>query len=495
MKKQSEVCIIGAGGGYDVLTAFHSGNAQHVTAVEINPLVSGFVKYQYDEFSGHLYSLNNVTLRNEDGRSFIRNTTEKYDIIQMSLVDTWAASTNSAYSLTENYLYTTEAFEDYIQHLNTDGILTVTRWFRKPPIEVLKLVVMVNSSLVNMGVIHPERNVVVVLSGRVAVLLIKKTEFKISELNQLKEICDKRGFTIIYSHGLNNDNIISVFYSFPDKTNFISTASFNIAPASDDKPFYFQNAGWKNLVDTIKKFKIHDIQPNEISYIILLVALVQSIFFSAIFIIGPLLLGKRECGSLTGSFKNGNMMFMYLSLLGLAFMFVEVTLIQKFVLFLGQPVYSISIVLLSLLTSAGIGSLISARIENNISMKKLDKILLVLVILICSYVFILQALSSIILGWPVLIRCILTIILILPLGFLMGMPFPMMLNYAGKYNPNLIPWCLGINGCFSVVSSVLCVIIAMEFGFSKVMFSAALCYFLAFFIVRYYARADESVLR
>ncbi|MGP8153590.1 MAG: hypothetical protein ACLQBQ_05535, partial [Smithella sp.] len=252
MKKQANVCIIGAGGGFDVLSAFHSGNAQHVTAVEINPLVSGFVEHPFGEFSGHLYSSNNVTLRNEDGRSFIRNTADKYDVIQMSLVDTWAAATNNAYSLTENYLYTTEAFEDYIQHLNSDGILTVTRWFLNPPTELLKLIVMVNSSLVNIGVIHPERNVVIIGSNGVAVLLIKKTEFKNSEIDQLKMICDKRGFNIVYSYGLKSDNVFSYFYSLPNKTIFISACPFNIDPATDDKPFYFQNANWKHMADTIK---------------------------------------------------------------------------------------------------------------------------------------------------------------------------------------------------------------------------------------------------
>jgi len=491
MKKQAKVCIIGAGGGFDVLSAFHSGNARHVTAVEINPLISGLVEHPFGEYSGHLYSSNNVTLRNEDGRNFIRNTVDQYDVIQMSLVDTWAAVSNSAYSLTENYLYTTEAFEDYIQHLNNDGILTVTRWFMDPPAELLKLVVMVNGSLVRMGIMHPEKNVVIVQSGRVAVLLIKKTEFKNSETDQLKMICEKRGFNIIYSYGLKTDNIFSYYYNLKNKTNFISDSPFNIRPATDDKPFYFQNTSWKHMTNSINVSIINRDQ-NKVSYIILLVVLAQSIFLSIVLIIGPLLLAKREGTSLTGSFKNGYMMFLYFALLGLAFMFVEVTLIQKFILFLGQPVYSFSIVLFSLLISAGIGGLMPARVQKNISMKKLGMILGILGILICGYVFVLQSMSSIILGWPLWIRCILTIILIMPLGFLMGMPFPMMLNYAGKYNPNLIPWCLGINGCFSVVSSVLCIIIAMEFGFSIVMLLAAFCYLAAFFIVHYYERAGVN---
>lgn len=492
LKSNPTVCIIGAGGGFDVLTALSTTDPAHVVAVEVNSDISKIVRSDFNEFSGFIYNLPNVSLQNAEGRNFIRNSNENFDIIQISMVDTWAAVSSGAYSLIENYLYTEEAFTDYINHLSQDGILTVTRWFLIPPKESLRLAALAISSLKSIGVKKPENNIVFIQSERVAVLLLKKTEFCQSEIKKIQNLSDEFGFKVLYAPYITDDNIFYTFIRYDNKNLFYELYPFNIEPPTDDKPFYFHSYNWKNI-DVSKVWRLSSIDRNNISYLILLFLLVQAAILSVVFIFVPLVFLKRDGIS---KILSERFFLLYFSCLGLGFMFVEVTLIQKFILFLGHPVYSVSVVLSSLLVFAGLGSLYTARISRNY-VRKLRVVLCVLVVLLFVYSPLLTKVSHIFLGWHLIARFTISILLIAPLGVLMGMPFPIGIRLVDKADSRLLPWVWAINGCFSVLSSIVSVIIAMSLGFSAVLKCAAIAYIFAIIAIQrqyFYTAALPKVL-
>lgn len=293
LKKNPTACIIGAGGGFDVLTALSTSEPKHVTAIEINPDISKIVRHNFNEYSGSIYDLPNVSLQNAEGRSFIRNSQDHFDIIQLTLVDTWAAASTGAYTLSENYLYTEEAFRDYINHLTPDGILTITRWLLIPPKENLRIAALAFSALEKTGISNPQNNIVFIQSGNVATLLLKKTAFGQSEIEGIKELCKESGFGILYAPHTGGSNIFYTFLNYKDKGLFYAFYPFNIEPSTDDKPFFFHYYGWKNI-DISKFWKLSSIDRNNISYLILLLLLIQAVILSGIFILGPLVFLKRN---------------------------------------------------------------------------------------------------------------------------------------------------------------------------------------------------------
>ncbi len=474
LRKHSNVCIIGAGGGFDVLTALKTGMPKQVTAVELNDDIVDIVGNRVNSFAGNLYNRSDVRIENAEGRSFIRNYKGFFDVIQISLVDTWAAASTGAYSLAENYLYTTEAFTDYLGRLSPDGILTFTRWLLVPPKECLRLAALALSSLEQLGVENPENNIVFVGSKRIGVLLLKKVPFLKTEVDQIRKVCKTYGFHILYAPGLAVNNLFSKFITCEKKNAFYDAYPLNIEPPTDDKPFYFHYYTW----DKIRLSKFSDLfswYKEDVSYLILLVLLVQAVVFSALLILAPLgFSGKTKALRNRRSLR----LLFYFACLGMGFMFIEVTLIQKFILFLGHPVYSLSVVLSSLLIFAGLGSLFTSKMDMT-SRRGLVAALAAIAGLVLVYSFILSELSYLFLGWPLMLRAGISIFLLGPLGFLMGMPFPMGLRVAGKLNARLVPWAWGVNGCLSVISSILAVILAMGFGFSVVLKCAAVVYLFA----------------
>jgi hypothetical protein len=485
LKKKSDVCIIGAGGGYDVLTALSVGEAAQVTAIEMNPDIVALVKNYFRDFAGNVYSLPQVHVHTTEGRSFIHNTAARYDIIQLSLVDTWAAASTGAYSLAENYLYTTEAFIDYIEHLKKDGILTLTRWVLKPPKETLRLAGLAVSSLERLGVVKPENNIVMVESEGVGVLLVKRTSFEEAQIRQIQRICEESGFKVTYAPGVDIRNIFYAFFHAANKNAFYKEYPFNITPSSDDKPFFFHYYNWRQG-NPLKFWRLFSIDRNNISYLILLAAFLQAAVLSVVFVLGPLYWTKRRQGAHAIAFQFRPLV--YFACLGIAFMFVEVSLIQKFILFLGQPVYSLSVVLFSLLFFAGFGSLLSTRI-NHRHARRLTGVITVLALLVVAYPFMLSRLPYLFIGLTLGWRFLISILLLAPLGLLMGIPFPMGLRLTAAANPELIPWAWGVNGCFSVIGSIISVMMAMSFGFSFVLWSAAFVYLFAGIMI---ARAKEA---
>jgi spermidine synthase len=461
--EQPSVLIVGPGGGLDVLAALRNG-ASRIVGAEINPLIVDLMEGQFDDFAGGLYTMYpQIDIHIAEGRNFVRRSTDAYDVIQLSQVDTFAAASSAAYSLSENYLYTVEAFEDYYDHLTDDGYLTISRWYFEPPVQALRLVTIGATALEHRGVKESWRHFAVVRSGDISTVLMKKTPFQEAEIAHLQELCADRGFELLYIPGDQDEDspFVGFLTSSPSET-FYRQIPFDVKPTTDDRPFFFEYYGWQNL-GYFRSGKFT-----------LVVILLQALLLSAGLILLPLWLLRRAELRTHGRWH----WLIYFGCLGIGFIFVEVVLMQQLVLYLGHPTASISVVLFSLLSFSGLGSFISGRFPGD-SRRYLRIVIPILGTMGLIYAVILSPLALATLAWDFPWRVGLSVILLAPLGLIMGMPFPLGIRLVDSFNNKLIPWAWGINGCASVLGSILSVIIAMTFGFSTVLVLSVLVYQVA----------------
>jgi hypothetical protein len=470
--KTGSTLIIGSGGGRDVVTAIIFNNT--VTAVEINPLIVYLVNIEYGDYSGHIYD--QVTLYIQDGRSFLEHSNNTYDIIQMSLVDTWAASTSGAYALSETYLYTVEAFSAYITHLTPDGMLSISRWIFDTPQQTLRLVSLAREALQREGIKDASRHIIIVKNGRVATFLLKKTPFTDAEIQKIQNLCNEMHFEIVYSIYDQNDLIFTELITTDDTQKFYERYPLNVAPTTDDNPFFFYTVKFSDLPQLLSLNLESESLKNNLALLWLFrLTIISFVLVSFFLLIPPIFLARQ------GLDKK---LLSYFAFLGLGFMFVEIPLMQKFMLLLGNPTYAVSVVLFSLLISGGIGSYIT----NRISYKSVQGFMIYLVFFTLFLAFGFSFLAKYFLKSPLLIQVILAVFLTSALGIAMGMPFPTGIKIADSVSHKAIPWVWSINGAFSVLGSVLAIFVSINFGFSTTLFAAAILYGAAVYFLSFYMR-------
>ncbi len=466
LQQNPNVLIIGPGGGIDVLVAWYNQPKQ-VTAAEINPLTVGIMQNQYREYSGGLYSdIPNVDVQVAEGRNFVARSKDTYDVIQFSQVDTWAAAAAGAYSLTENYLYTQDAFRDYISHLSDDGMLAIGRWYFDPPGQPLRLVTIGSAALAEIGVTDPSQHFIVVRAGDTSNVIMKKSPYTAEEIARIREITGPLYFDVLYAPDMLDapDNPFADFFNAEDKQAFYDSYPLDVSPTNDDKPFFFEYYGWTNF-GTFRSGKLT-----------LTILLIQALILAAALIIWPLWRFRRDGLNTRGSKR----FLLYFVALGTGFIFIEIGLMQRFILFLGHPTFALSVVLFSLLLFSGLGSYLSGRLAPRDTDPRavLRWIIPSLAVLMALYIFMLPPVLQWGLGWSTPVRILFSILLIAPLGLLMGMPFPLGFRLVAQVNEPLAPWAWGVNGFASVVGSILSVMLAQTIGFSLVMALAILIYLL-----------------
>jgi len=561
LKKQPKVLILGAGGGADVLAALYH-NAQSVDAVELNPQVVELVRDKYGDFTNHIYPpaylpLPMVRVVVAEARGFVQSTEERYDLIQVALLDSFSASASGVYSLNESYLYTVEAIHQFLQHLREGGILAITRWLKLPPRDTLKLFATIVEAIEQIPksfcffdnstvektrqseIQNPksEFSLIFIRSWNTGTILVKNGFFTEDEIAAMKDFCEKRSFDLVYYPGIveteaNRYNLLErpeYFLGvqtilFGDRRKFFEDYAFNIKPATDNKPYFFHFFKWKSVplfLETMRKGWIPFV---EWGYIILIATLIQAIFASIILILSPLFViksppeedgrgmarGQRglmiddcrlmiekkghESHSINNhqspidnpiailpschSPKSSIRICVYFLALGLGFMFIEMAFIQKFILLLSYPTYAIAVVLCAFLVFAGFGSLFSKRLR----LREIKPVIIAVVSIIfisSFYLLFLDDLFRLFISQADAVKIPIAIILIAPLAFFMGMPFPLGLQKVSDTAPNLIPWAWGINGCASVISAVLATCLAISFGFTMVVIIAAVLYGIA----------------
>jgi spermidine synthase len=484
LTSQPRVLILEPGAGLDVLIAAHGGASQ-IVAVNSNPLVTSVMRDRYGEYSGGLYSQEGVRVVAEDGRSYLRRCREEFDVIQVSLADGYRPVGSGAYSLSESYLYTTEAFVEYLDHLAPDGMLVVHRWLQMPPSEEVRVLALALTALEKAGVEDPGGHVVALRSLYTAVLLVKRQEFTSEELNVVREFSQEKRFDLVYYGGISEQEVnrysildepvyheaYATLLGAKDRAEFYAGYPFDVRPPSDDRPFFFHFFRWAQTPEILQALG-KTWQPwGGSGYLVLLALLILVLLASLVMVLLPLVLLRGR-----GQIRYGGRIFLYFLFLGIGYLFVEIPLMQRFILFLSHPVYALATVLFGLLTFSGLGSLVSPRLP-------LRRVIVGLVFLLACYPLLLPLLFHWLLGLHLALRVAASVAMLAPLGFLMGVPFPAGIRLVGRIAPGLVPWAWAINGCASVLSSILAVMIAISQGFSRVLFAGGLAYALALLVI------------
>jgi hypothetical protein len=475
--------IIGPGGGLDVVAALAFGQRE-VTAVEINPVIIDAVNDRFGGFSNSLYTLPHVRTIIDEGRSYVAGSKEQFDVIQASMTDTWAATGAGAFSLSENYLYTQEAFADYYHHLTEDGILTITRWyFESLPAEMLRLVGLAHSALRQVGVADPGQHIVVAAHSRpegFGVLMLRKTPFTAAEITTLEALAPNLEMHLLYAPGRQDNKEFYDLVTASDPEAYYAAYPLNIAPPTDNNPFFFhllRPRDFLNADSDLLDQGAMTMNLTAVSVLINLLILISAL--AVLFIFGPLFVARRR--DLTRGSSQATLLI-YFACLGLGFMTIEISLMQRFILFLGHPIYSLTVILFSLLFFAGLGSL-TTNVVKVTSGQRVAWIVLALTVFLTFYVFVLPSILHGALDWPKTAKVIVSIGLLAPLGFLMGMPFPLGMKLADAATPRMVPWLWGINGTLSVLASALSVFLALNLGFTFVALVGQAAYAVAFVAV------------
>ena len=476
LRPAGRVLILEPRGGLDVWTALSQGAAS-VVAVEANPLLV--------EAAGEVYRDLRVQVVNEEGRSYARRTRETFDVVHLALTDGYRPVTSGAYSLGERYDLTVEAFQDYLARLRPGGLLVVERWLQLPPSEELRAGAIVVEALRRSGAGDPAAQLVFVRDWQVGLILVKKGAFSGDELAAIRQFCQERGLDLVAMPGLREDetnrfNVLPepvYFRAFQqlltDPEALYAAQPYDVRPPADDRPFFFHFFKWSQTQAVLQQLG-RTWQPwGGSGYLVLIALLALAAVVSVALILLPLALGRRRQAA---PGPRGRVL-VYFGLLGLGFLFVEIPLMQRFILFLGQPIYAFTAVIAALLFFSGLGSLAAPRLSPRRALPLLAAAILL-------YPLLLPALFQALLGAPLAVRMLATVLSLAPLGILMGTPFPGGLAWLTRQAPGLVPWAWAVNGCTSVLASVLAALIALSAGFSWVLAGAAVAYTGAWLTIR-----------
>lgn len=492
MLKNPDVLVLGGGTGSEILNA-HYHEAKSISVVELNPDIVTALRGLYGDFSGNVYSLPNVKVFVEEGRGYLENTPAQYDLIHLALIDSMGSSTGGVYSVNENYLLTKEAMISCLKRLKPQGLLSISRWVRNPPRDVIKLMAMLIEAQMSIARHSPANSMVLIRSWQTATVLVKNGEFDSAEIEAVRKFCRERLFDTVYYPGVRkeetnrfNELDNDIFYSASlkllseEREEFYDTFPFNVRPPTDNMPFFshfFKAELLRRYLDSSDRTIIPFM---DWGYILIWVSLAIMSLLGLTLILAPLPLitrGYRETASV----------FAYFGCLGLAYMLMEISVLQKFILYLYDPVYSVSLVVGSFLLYSGIGSRLVA-LKTAIRGKDILVLLTVMVatgaVLITSDAWLHGAIA----GMPLAARMLACSIMIAPLALLMGMPFPSGISLLNKSMKGMIPWAWGINGFFSVTGGSVAMIISMNWGFKAVMITGMLMYALSALVFKVLSR-------
>lgn len=488
LQQINKALVIGVGGGSDILQA-QLHHTQQIDGVELNAQMIQLLTDEFAAYTGDLTRQRGVTIHNAEVRDFLARKPTHYNLIQLALVDAFNASASGLYALNESYLYTMEAMQLYLKHLDADGYLALTRWIKLPPRDTLKLFLTAVVALERMGVKEPAQQLVLIRSWQTSTLLVKNGRVTSTELAAVRKFCAQRSFDLAYAPGLlaadtNHYNMLAqpLFFQAAtsllsqDRAAFLRHYKFNLQPASDDRPYFHQYFKWSAFPEIMQLRTQGGMALLEWGYLILLVTLLIATLASIVLIVLPIWFYQRKNTIATNKLKHARVVY-YFFAIGLAFLFIEIAFMQKFILFLHHPIYAIAVTLAAFLVFAGIGSYLAGRLSQQHGRKKLLRITLIGIISISVlYLFSLNWVFSALVTLPFLVKVGVTLLLLAPLAICMGMPFPLALAALASDTPAYIPWAWGINGCASVISAVLATILAIHFGFSMVIILALILY-------------------
>ncbi len=490
--ERPSVLVLGAGAGSDVLQALYHG-AVTVDAVELNHNVIDLVQQRFRNFSGNLYNQHGVRVHKAEARGFVNATHDRrHDLIQVALLDSFSVASAGLYSLSESYLYTVEALQTYLSRLTSGGMLAVTRWLTLPPRDSLKLFATAVSALERDGVSNPAARLVMIRGWKTVTLLVKNSDFTTKEITAIKEFSRTRSFDLAYYPEMRADeanryNLLEQSYYFEgavallssQRQAFLDRYKFYIEPATDDRPYFFHFFKWNAAGELFALREQGGMPLIDWSYPLLVTTLVQAFVVSVLLILTPLAVSRfrRKLPTVWVA--------LYFLSIGLAFMFMEIAFIQKFILFLAHPLYAVAVVLCSFLVFAAMGSWLAGRWQEKTTSRWHVPIAVMLMgVLSLLYLVILPDLFQAFIHFSDLAKIVISLVLIAPLALCMGVPFPTGIMRLANSAQEAIPWAWAINGCASVVGAVLATLLAIHLGFAMVILMGTLIYGLSCIFLR-----------
>jgi SAM-dependent methyltransferase len=454
----TDVAVVGVGGGRDILSALYFG-AKHIRGIEINPAIFEVLTDKFADFSGHLDRQPGVSLVNAEARSYINHSSDRYDLVQISLIDTWAATAAGGLTLTENRLYTVEAWGDFYRALKPGGLLSISRWY-DPEYhrgELYRLVAIAANALQRKGVSAAalSNHVVVVNVDNIVTVITRPDAFTNAQWQGARTRLLAQGFKILLGPDVAFDAVTSTLMSGKADAAFFASLPENVAPSTDDNPFFFYTARFRDLVS--KPISTLSNNNAAISTTLMLVAL--ALFACGYYIIDPFvrLARRMPLSTLTPP-------VMYFCAIGMGFMLIEISQMQRLMVFLGHPVYGLSVVLFTILLFSGIGSAtVGAHLPR-------PGVVIARVVALLATLVAAGLLTPLLTTWArseaTDIRILLSVLLLAPTAFCMGMMFPLGLGIWRRHS-ELLPFFWSANGITSMFASVLGMALSIEFGIAK----------------------------
>jgi len=497
IRKPANVLVIGAGGGRDILSALTFGQ-KSVTGVEINEEVLRAVRERFGDFTGHIDRRKEVRLVNDEARSYLARSNQRFGIIQLSLVDTWAATASGAYVLSENSLYTVEAWKVFLRKLVRGGILSVSRWYYiKRPAEMYRITSLAVKVLRDMGIRSPRNHIMIIRAPSkggegspdgIGTLLLSPSPFTEEDVSAIEKKTLELKFGVVLTPRFAVDPVFESLTSTDEQefVNAVSDFPLNIAPPADDRPFFFHMLRFRDIFEKEKKEQgAMTVNQNAVQILGILLFVVVSL--SLLCIMLPLFIamkkkgeninpGRQICRQISRQISS---LSLYFAAIGLGYMMIEISQMQKLMVILGHPVYGLVVVLFIFLLSSGAGSYFSERMKLFQNFRwSLTALMTLVVILGATGIFmtkILQAGE----GAQNWVRIGLSASILIPAGFLMGMPFPLGMKKALGITTDYAPYLWGINGAMSVCAGVISVAISLFAGISISYWTGVACYVVA----------------
>lgn len=471
--------IIGPGGGIDVARALASG-VQRVTAVDVNPLIAtDIMRDRFEVESGGLYRDPRVSVVVEEGRSFVRRSDLRFQVIQVSLVDTWAATASGAFALTENTLYTLEAFDDYYAHLTDDGVLSLTRWwtFLSGP-ETQRLTILAAGALEQRGVPpgQTRRHLYLATHDHFATLLVKKTPFTDDELGRLDVWCTRLGHRTVLSRTIDAAPELREMVEDGAFGAKVRAAPHDVSPPTDDRMFFFYFVKPGELLKaTLATRRV----TNPAMWLLGALSLVLVVMTVA-FVFLPLVVHRRNALRTESGPARKRRLFalLYFASIGVAFMVIEVALMQRLSLLLGHPSYALVVVLFAILIGTAAGARLSERVAARPGVGAAAAAAAVVLLASLVGAFSAGVVRDLITS-SLPVRMALSCALVASFGLVMGMMLPLGMRILARRDPAVVPWAWGVNGGTSVLGTALATVVAIHHGFATTFYVGAALYAVA----------------
>ena len=484
LRGDARVLVVGAGGGRDVLSALAFGQRE-VVAVEVNDAILEALNHTFGAYTGHLDRRPAVQFVNDEARSYVARLDRRFDIIQVSFIDTFAASAAGAYVLTEHSLYTVEAWRTFLDRLSPDGILTFSRWhFHRFPAEVRRLVALGTAALLASGASRPRDHMLLVATQRgadprypttigVGTLLIARSPLSDRDLAVAHDVVTRLGFDVLLDPRTSADPVLAALGSPDGLADAVAHSPLDISPPTDDRPFFF------HTVPLGRALRFAAVDQGNVSFnIAAVLVLVGGFAVTAVFVIACIagVIAVRRRHPTQGAITAADAIFF--AAIGLGYILVEISQLERLTVVLGHPTLGLVVVLFALLLSSGIGSFAVGRWPMGSGVPRAAPIMLAPLVLFVFGVLTPQAIPSV---WPLgtAWRITIAVAVLTPIGFAMGMVFPRGLEMVRSRAPAATPWLWAINGATSVLGSLAAVLVSISAGISATFWSGAVAYMVA----------------